>query len=502
MSNLPTVAIVGRPNIGKSSLFNIMLGRRMAIVHEESGVTRDRIISTVSYNGHHFQVADTGGLGTFKGEKKKQGLWDASIRKQVDAAIESADLILCMTDITSGVTPLDKDIINSLRTSGKTTLLIPNKADTKTKEALVTDFASMGIEEVYPISCLHRRGIGDLMDAILKNIDSSTTPPEETAPLRIAVVGRPNVGKSSIINRFLGEERVLVSDIAGTTRDAVDINLEIEHKSEKIPAIMVDTAGLRKRGRANTAVEVFSIMRAEVAVQRADIVLMIVEADEYGVTAQDKKIAKVIETSGKGCIIVANKWDLCSELTEEKAAEELRCSLKFLRYAPVVFSSALNGYNFNSIIDQIAEVKERMDLRIPTPLLNRIITDACRRTPAAVVGKSVFKIYYATMIDTAPPTFILFVNNPKLCQKNYLSYLNNVLRTSLDFTGWPIELNLKKRYKPSEDAKVSRRRKSDSKSEKPKSKSKKQSRKYKTKRKPLPNSRKTKPSEKRIKSKR
>ena len=470
MSNLPTVAIVGRPNIGKSSLFNIMLGRRMAIVHEESGVTRDRIVAPVSYRGQHFQVADTGGLGTFKSEKKKQGLWDASIRKQVEAAIESADLILCLTDITDGLTPLDKDIIASLRQSGKPTILVPNKADTNKKDALVADFASTGIDEVFAISCLHRRGIGELMDAILEKIDAVTFLPEEVSPIRIAVVGRPNVGKSSIINRFLGEDRVMVSEIAGTTRDAVDISLEIEYKSEKIPAIMVDTAGLRKRGRANTAVEVFSIMRAESAVKRADIILMVVEADEHGVTSQDKKIAKTVEASGKGCIIIANKWDLCEDLTEKEAAEELRYSLKFLRYAPVVFSSAINGHNFNGIIDEIVEVKDRMDLRIPTPLLNCLITDAFQKTPPPVIGKKVFKVYYSTMTDTAPPRFVLFVNDPKLCQKNYMSYLNNVLRVSLDFTGWPILLILKKRYKPSEDAKVSRRKKYEKTSEKPKNK--------------------------------
>jgi GTPase len=469
MNRLPTVAIVGRPNIGKSSLFNIMLGRRMAIVHSESGVTRDRIISPVSHQGHHFQVADTGGLGTFKNEKKKQGAWDASIRKQVEAAIESADLILCLTDITEGLTPLDKDIIKSLRASGRPTMLVANKADTVSKEALITDFAATGVDDIFSISCLHRRGIGILMDAILTKIDASPVAPEEIRPLQVAVVGRPNVGKSSIINRFLGENRVMVSNIAGTTRDAVDISATLKYNSEEIPVTMVDTAGLRKKGRANTAVEVFSIMRAESAIKRADIILLVIEADEYGVTSQDKKIAKLIETSGKGCIIIANKWDLCEELTEDAAADELRYSLKFLQYAPVVFTSAINGYNFDGIIEQIIEVKDRINMRIPTPLLNRIITDACLKTPPAIIGKRSFKIYYTTMIDTAPPVFRLFVNNPTLCQKNYISYLNNVLRTSLDFTGWPIELQLKKRYKPSDDKKIAKPFKQDNNKRKSKS---------------------------------
>ena len=447
-----------------------MVGRRMAIVHEESGVTRDRIVAPVSYKGRHFQVADTGGLGTFQREKKKQGAWDANIRKQVEAAIESADLILCLTDITEGVTPLDKDIIKSLRACNKPTVLVPNKADTKNKEAQVTEFSSTGIGDIFAISCLHRRGIGELLDAVLSKIDAVHALPEETEPLRIAVVGRPNVGKSSIVNRFLGENRVMVSDIAGTTRDAVDINLEIDYQDEKIPAIMVDTAGLRKKGRADTAVEVFSIMRAEAAVQRADIILFVVEADEFGVTAQDKKIAKLVETSGKGCIIVANKWDLCEGLSEEDAADELRYSLKFLRYAPVVFISAVEGHNFEAIVDELIEVKDRMEMRIPTPLLNRIVNDAYQKTPPAIIGKKAFKIYYSTMTDTAPPTFVLFVNDPKLCQKNYLSYLNNVLRNSLDMTGWPIELSLKKRYKPSEDKNAPKPRKTEKQKNKAKGK--------------------------------
>lgn len=463
MAHIPTVAIVGRPNIGKSSLFNIIIGRRMAIVHEESGVTRDRILAPASYKGKHFQIADTGGLGTYKHQKKKQGAWDANIRKQVEAAIESADLILCMTDITEGVTPLDKDIINSLRVCEKPTILVANKADTKSKESLVTDFDSTGIEDIFAISCLHRRGIQNLMDTVVNRIDATEIPIQENNPLRIAVVGRPNVGKSSIINRFLGEDRVMVSDIAGTTRDAVDISMEIEYQDEKLPVVMVDTAGLRKKGRASTAVEVFSIMRSEAAVNRADIILFIVEADEEGVTAQDKKIAKMIESSGKGCIILANKWDLISEMTENEAAEELRYSLKFLRYAPVVFTSALDGYNLDGVIEEIMQVKERMDLRIPTPMINRLLADACQRTPSAVIGRKVFKIYYSTMIDTTPPTFILFVNDPKLCQKNYLSYLNNVLRDNLDFLGWPIEIILKKRYKPSEDKNVAKPKKETSK---------------------------------------
>jgi GTP-binding protein len=239
----------------------------------------------------------------------------------------------------------------------------------------------------------------------------------------------------------------MVSNVAGTTRDAVDVPFTIKDHDEEMPAILMDTAGLRKRGRANTAVEVFSIMRAESAVKRADIVLLVIEADEYGSTSQDKKIAKMIEASGKGCIIVANKWDLCKGEKQKNIVDEIYKSLPFLRYAPVVCASAETGYNFPAILDEILNVKERMDLRVPTPLINRILHDAFGRTAPPLVGRRAFKVYYTTMSDSAPPQFLLFVNDPKICTKNYLAYLKNTLRQNLDFTGWPIELKLRKRDK-------------------------------------------------------
>jgi len=448
MMEIPTVAIVGRPNIGKSSLFNIIVGRRMAIVHEESGVTRDRIVAPAVYRGRHFQVADTGGLGTFASEKKKQGFWDGRIRQQVETALESADLIICMVDVTVGLTPLDEDILKFLRSSGKESILVVNKVDSSRQEKELSEFYSAPIDEILSISCTHRRGISELMDVVLTKINAPARSEQEHA-VRITVLGRPNVGKSSIVNTFLGEERVLVSEVAGTTRDAVDIELKISTSHEEVPAVMVDTAGLRKRGRANTAVEVFSIMRAESAVKRSDIILMVVEADKYGVTAQDKKIARLVENSGRGCLIIANKWDLVrDDLSLREAETELRYSLKFLKYAPIVFVSALEGDNFSQIPELIVKVKNRMDMRIPTPFLNKIISDAVRKTPPPIVGKKPLKIYYSAMTGTAPPRIVMFVNNTKNCSRNYLTYLNNVLRENLDFTGWPIVLSMKNRPKP------------------------------------------------------
>ena len=447
MSELPTVAIVGRPNIGKSSLFNIILGRRMAIVHEESGVTRDRIISAAAYKGRHFQIADTGGLGNFSGAVRGSGKWDAEIRKQVEAAIESADLILLMTDITTGLTPLDRDIAETLRRSEKKVFLVANKADTKDKDALSADFLELGLGSVFPISCTHRRGIGQLFDAALDAISAVAATSEQEYPLKIAVAGRPNVGKSSLVNRLAGEDRVMVSDIAGTTRDAVDIPIEIADGEDLLSAVLMDTAGLRKKGKADTAVEVFSIMRAESAVKRSDIVLFVIEADKYGSTAQDKKIAKMIESSGRGCIIVANKWDLCRGEKQKDVIDEIYRSLPFLRYAPVVCISAEKGYNMPALLDEIMNVKERMAVRVPTPIINNIVIDAMGKTSPPLVGRRSFKVYYTTMADTAPPRFLMFSNDPKLCPANYLAYLKNTFRKNLDFTGWPIELKLRKRDK-------------------------------------------------------
>ena len=450
MEEIPTIAILGKPNIGKSSLFNILVGRRMAIVHEESGVTRDRVVANAAFKGKHFQVIDTGGLGAFANDKKKRGLWDESIRLQVEAATESADLILFMTDVNDGVTPLDEDIADTLRRCPKPKLLVPNKADTRDKDDLAADFDAIaaGAEGIYPISCAHRRGIGKLMDKVAALIPNVNRTPDESDKLRLTVAGRPNTGKSSLINRVILDERQIVSDVAGTTRDAVDIDFEIAVGDERIPATLVDTAGLRKKGRADTAVEVFSIMRAESAVKRSDIVLLVLEASLDGATSQDKRIGKIIETSGKGCVIVANKWDLLTKTKPKEIVAEIYSSMPFLRYAPVVCASAKTGENVPLILKEVAKLKERLKSRVPTPILNRIIQDAVSRTPPPFLGGKPFKIYYATMADAMPPTFILFVNDPKKCPKNYQLYLKNTLRSQLDLIGLPIDLKLRKREKP------------------------------------------------------
>jgi GTP-binding protein len=395
-------------------------------------------------------VIDTGGLGVFANDKKKRGIWDEGIKVQVEAATDAADLILFMTDINDGVTPLDQDIADMLRRCPKPKLLVPNKSDTRDKDVLAAEFDSIasGADGVFPISCAHRRGLSKLMEAVLERIPKTSASAKKIDRLRLTVAGRPNVGKSSLLNRLVGNERQIVSDIAGTTRDAVDVDFDIISDNEKIPATLVDTAGLRKKGRADTAVEVFSIMRAESAVTRSDIVLLVLEAGVDGVTAQDKRIGKMIEASGKGCVIVANKWDKCEGVKPKAVVDEIHSTMPFLRYAPVVCASALTGANIKIILKEVSKLKERLNAKVPTPLLNRIIQDAVLRTPPPFSGGKPLRIYYATMAETMPPTFLLFVNDPKKCPKNYALYLKNTLRSHLDLTGLPIELKLRKREKP------------------------------------------------------
>ncbi len=447
---IPTVAIVGRPNVGKSSLFNAILKRRIAIVHEESGVTRDRIAAPTKWNNRHFQIIDTGGLGMYGGQKRKLGIWDSEIKEQVDIAIESAELLIMVVDVTAGVTALDMDIANRLRAGGKKMFLAVNKSDNPEIDAESANFARLGFEKVFPVSCVHRRGIDNLLDQIVSAIDWSTVVPPQEPGLRIAVVGRPNVGKSSIVNRLVGHKRVMVSNIPGTTRDSVEVSFDLECKEGKVPAVLVDTAGLREKRKADTSVEIFSIMRAEEAVMRAQLILFVVEASIDGVTAQDKKIASMISESGKGCIILANKWDLCRKAHKrEDVQAEIRYTMPFMEYAPVVFISALDGSNFNRITSAMAEVRENMRMHIPTSLVNKILSDATAKNAPSAVGtvRHHFKIYYATMVGNEPPRFLFFVNDPGVCTKNYLSYLGNCLRNSLGLTGLPIRIQLRAREK-------------------------------------------------------
>ena len=309
---LPLVAIVGRPNVGKSSLFNAVIGRRMSIVHEESGVTRDRVVSAASHRGRRFRLVDTGGLGMLEGEERGVDVWDRRIAQQAEAAVADADVLILVVDVEAGVAALDREVASRLRRTGKPVLVAVNKCDNPERVERSGEFSELGFSDIFPISCLHRGGLGDLLDAAAARLPEVSEAAAEAGekPFRIAVAGRPNVGKSSLVNALLGEERVIVSDVAGTTRDAVDVDFSFEYKGEQCPAVLVDTAGLRRRGKVDTVVEYFSVMRASAAIDRADMVLMVVEADPAGMTAQDRRIASLIEASGRGCVVVANKSDL------------------------------------------------------------------------------------------------------------------------------------------------------------------------------------------------
>ena len=444
---LPVIAIAGRPNVGKSSLFNAILRRRQAIVHFDCGVTRDRIIASGVFEGRRFNLIDTGGLGMYAGEKHGIGFWDKMIEEQVEAAIESAVTILFVVDVTAGLTPLDKGIADRLRAAGKKVILVVNKADNHEAEQGMNEFHALGFEHVHAVSCLHRIGIDSLMLDALEGVPVNTSADGEQGgvkPLRIAVLGRPNVGKSSIVNRILGEERVIVSDVAGTTRDAVDIQFTLRCGDEDVPAVLVDTAGLRKKSKVDDAVELYSMMRAEEALEKCDIVLFVIDSGTGGSTSQDKTIARMIQDSGKGCVIVANKWDTCEGKTKEMRTA-LAASLPQMLYAPLVPVSAKNGYNFRELFETVAELRAQMSVKISTALLNKVVTDAQKKNLPPVTGGKLFRIYYGTMIGNCPPRFSLFVNDPKLCAENYKTYLEKYFRKAFSFRGFPIRLIFKPR---------------------------------------------------------
>lgn len=444
--HLPVIAIVGRPNVGKSSLFNSILKRRHAIVHFDSGVTRDRVSAPGVYDGRRFNLIDTGGLGMYSGQKKNLGFWDQAIEQQVEAALDDAVTILFVVDVMDGLTELDKAIAARLRTCSKKVLLVANKADNYKGELAADEFHALGFEKIFPVSSLHRKGINEVLDAALAGVPQTVREGDKAPrPLRISVLGRPNVGKSSLVNKLLGQKRVIVSEVAGTTRDAIDIEFTLKCHDEDVPALLVDTAGLRKRSKVDGAVEHYSIMRAEEAMNTSDIVLFVVEAAKDGMTSQDKTIARMIEDSGKGCIIVANKWDECSGQKQKDVFDEIRRTLPQMEYAPVVFTCALSGYNFNELYETIAELRAQMSVKISTSMVNRVIGDAQDRNAAPVVGTKPFKIYYGTMVDNPPPRFSLFVNDPKLCADNYKTYLENYIRRAFEFIGFPIKLHFKER---------------------------------------------------------
>ncbi|MBP5640242.1 MAG: ribosome biogenesis GTPase Der [Victivallales bacterium] len=444
----PVIAIVGRPNVGKSALFNCILGKRISIVHEQSGVTRDRIAAPGNHFGRHFLLVDTGGLGTCQTEKKVD-LFDGMIREQVAEVVAEASVLIWVLNCQEGITPQDEEVGDFLRKTGKPVVIAANKADNADMRSMVIgQFARLGYHEIVPTSCTHTTGASDVMDAVFKFIPEEEGEEAAEVPrLKIAVVGRPNVGKSSLVNRFLGEKRVMVSDIAGTTRDAIDIPLDLTWKGETIPITLIDTAGMRRKKQIDTVVEFFSLSRAESAIKRCDLVLFMIDATDP-CTTQERRIGRVICDARKACILLANKWDLASKdgLKERDFEKLVRERMPFMAHAPLHVISVINGYHFNSIVGHLVHVREQMQVSVPTGVFNQFLQDTLSRTPPPSVGMKRFKVYYGTMKGCNPPHFVLFVNKKTLCPANYQQFLSNSIReTFYPEAGLPIILDFRER---------------------------------------------------------
>ena len=445
---LPILAIIGRPNVGKSSLFNKIVGRRVAIVHEQSGVTRDRIAAPVSLGHHHFLLMDTGGLGVFEDDSKVER-FDELIRAQVTSIIDEATHLVWMVDAQDGLTPLDQEIGRLLKTHGCSFTMVANKADNPAlADSAYGEFAALPAgDQVVPISCTHGLNMERCIESFLHNLPVIEEEPElKHAGLKMAIVGRPNVGKSSLINQLLGEDRVIVSEIPGTTRDAVDIPIEIVTEEEKIPLTLIDTAGVRRRRQLDSVVEYFSVMRSENAIRRCDIAIIVLDATKPA-TSQDRRIARLIADAGKPCIIAANKWDLASR--DQKLRDlvaRLRREMAFMNYAPICGVCAVSGYNLPQIMQHVLSIREQMGVHIPTSVFNQFLQDAISQSPPPSSGGKLLKIFYGTMTGNPPPEFRLFVNDPKRCNQNYKRFLVNRIREAFFAEmGMPVRLKLQSR---------------------------------------------------------
>jgi GTP-binding protein len=432
------VAIVGRPNVGKSALFNRLVKRRVSIVHEEEGVTRDRVVCEANWEGERFELIDTGGLGHFDREVSNDQIV-AGTESQAEVAIADASFIIFVVDITAGAAPLDEEVARILHRSGRTVILAANKADNPERDENVYEFNQLGFP-VFPVSAVHNRGIGTLMERLVPLLPHEENPTEKK-PLRVAVVGRPNAGKSSYINRLLHDERVIVSDVPGTTRDSIEIPFTIGKGETARHYQLIDTAGVQKETRSKSAVDWFSNLRTDKSIERSDVVVMMLDA-ETGPTTRDKKVAAKIIDAQKGCLLLVNKWDLAEdadqEITQTKYLPALRETLPFMGFAPIVFVSAKSGYNIKRSIEAIDYVAAQTRVEITTGVLNRVIQQACDRYPPPIAKGKRLKIYYATQTGTEPIYIKIFVNNPDNARSNWVSYLKNQLRNAFGLEGAPM----------------------------------------------------------------
>ena len=433
----PIVAIVGRPNVGKSTFFNKVVGRRISIVEDTPGVTRDRIIAEAEWTGHHFFLIDTGGI-----EPDSKEIIPAQMRMQAELAMDMADVVLFMVDGRDGLTTADEEVAAMLRRKGKEVILVANKIDTAKMPDHYYDFYELGLGEPFAISSTNQLGLGDLLQEIVERFPERDMAEDEEDDIKIAIIGKPNVGKSSIVNAFVGEERVIVSNMAGTTRDSIDTPFE----QDGVKYTLIDTAGIRRRSKVTDDVEKFSVVRAVAAIERCDVALLVIDATE-GVTEQDKKIAGIAHEAGKGIVVVVNKWDLVKKETNTMRdfERQVKGELVFMSYAPVLFTSALKGQRLPQVLQTARNVAEMRAMRVSTGQLNNLIQDAMMmNNPPSDKGRRL-KIYYVTQVGVKPPLFSFQVNDRELMHFSYARYLENKIRDAYSFAGTSIKFVFRER---------------------------------------------------------
>lgn len=434
----PLIAIVGRPNVGKSMLFNKLAGQRLSIVEDTPGVTRDRLYAEAEWRNRKFDLVDTGGI-----EPSADSQILAFMRQQAEIAIQHATVILFVCDIKTGLTASDQEVANMLLRSQKPVVLAVNKMDqVGITNPDIYEFYNLGLGDPIAVSAVHGHGTGDLLDACMEYFPPEDEEEEEDDVIKVAIIGKPNVGKSSLVNRILGEQRVIVSDMAGTTRDAVDSFFE----NQKGKYLFIDTAGMRKKSKVDDRIEKFSVLRATMAIERADVCLILVDANE-GVTEQDTKVAGLAHEAGKACIIVVNKWDAIEkdDKTMDRMRQDIRRDLSYMTYAPIVFISALTGQRVDRLFDLINYVNDQASLRITTGMLNTVLADATARVQPPTDKGRRLKIYYMTQIGIKPPHFVCFCNDAKLFHFSYQRYLENQIRSTFGLEGTPVRLTIRQK---------------------------------------------------------
>ena len=437
----PIVAVVGRPNVGKSTLFNKLCGQRLAIVEDTPGITRDRIFANCEWNGHEFLLVDTGGIEP----KATEGIL-AHMREQAQIAIDNATVIVFLCDIKTGMTASDQEVASMLQRCGKPVILAVNKVD-QGRSPDIYEFYNLGLGDPIAVSAVHGHGTGDLLDACLQYFPPEDEEEEDSDVIQVAIIGKPNVGKSSLTNRILGQQRVIVSNVAGTTRDAIDSYFENETGKYNF----IDTAGMRKKSKVDDNIEKYSVLRATMAIERSDVCLIMIDAQD-GVTEQDTKVAGLAHEAGKACIIVVNKWDLVEkdDKTMDRMREDIRRDLSYMTYAPIVFISALTGQRVTRLFELINYVREQSSMRITTGMLNSVLADAQTRVQPPTDKGRRLKIYYMTQVGIRPPHFVVFCNDKKLFHFSYRRYLENQIRSVFGLEGTPIIMSI--RQKGEEDA--------------------------------------------------